>query len=449
MTGHIAAMRPLVVPKWMRCLSPARRGAFLCLADVIDKGHDAQAALNAIPKLLGLSVADHALCTELVYSYCRLEGRLAGLTGFFLKKPEGLPAPVRRILVLAALELTMLDRVPDYASVNWAVEATRAGFGAGLAGLVNAVLRNICRLGATASDPAFFASKLKDRKQFLRVWYSQPIWIIDHFLEKYSEEQALAFLETFIATPSAGLRVNMSKADWALLAESLEQVSIARCGAAFAFTPRNVPECVCGKSLETLLADGRLSRQGFGAQEILFQLRGAGLSGPVWDACCGRGGKSCMLLEQGVAVPLASDPNARRLLGFKAELARLSLPVPFLFRSDAGAPPLRIVPEVILADVPCSGLGTLARRPDIKYHRSPADLVQLVDIQSRIAGALTTMLRPGGKLAWLTCTLNPMENELASRSMLLDSSLELDYEFTTPLNSPGAEYFYAALLRKK
>lgn len=441
--------RSFAFPKWLRRLSPARRGAFLCLADVIDKGRDAQAVLNAVPALLGLNAVDRSLCTELVYGYCRLEGRLSGLAGFFLKKPEALPLPVRRILALAALELTTLDRIPDYASVSWAVDATRAGFGAGLAGLVNAVLRNICRLGSAASDPAFFAGKLKDRTRFLSVWHSQPVWIIEHFLEKYPEERALARLETFTATPSAGLRVNMSRPGAELLAEAFSSASEARLGAALAFAPRNMPEAVNGESLETLLADGRISRQGFGAQETLHRLLEAGLSGPVWDACCGRGGKSCMLLERGVAVTLASDPNARRLSGFRKELERLKLPGPGLFLGDASMPSPRRAPDVILADVPCSGLGTLARRPDIKYHRSPADIERLVELQERIADALTGMLRPGGRLAWLTCTLNPAENESRTRAVLAKSGLELDYEFETPSDSPGSEFFYAALLRKK
>lgn len=433
----------------MRRLSPARRGALLCLSEVIDKGREAQAALNAIPGLLGLNATDRSLCTELVYGYCRLEGRLAGLVGFFLKKPEDLPLSIRRLITLAALELTTLTRIPDYASVNWAVDATRAGFGASLAGLVNAVLRNICRLGPDATTPAFFAEKLKARNQFLSVWYSQPTWIIDHFLKNYPEERALSFLETFTATPAAGLRVNVNRPEAEDLITEFSQAAITRLGPALAFMPRDMPKVVHGEPLETLLADGRISRQGFGAQEALHQLLKAGLSGPVWDACCGRGGKSCMLLERGVPVLLASEPNARRLSGFKKELERLQLPSPLLFRADASMPPLQHAPETILADVPCSGLGTLARRPDIKYHRSLKDLAQLSQLQERIASALARTLGPSGKLAWLTCTLNPDENERQTRAINAASGLELEYEFTTPPDSPGAEFFYAAMLRKK
>ena len=437
-----------VFPKLMRRLSPARRAALVCLENVIGNGCDAQAVLNSIPDRLRLSAVDRSLCTELTYGYCRLEGRLLALTGFFLKKPKQLPPLVRRILALAALELTTLDRIPEYASVNWAVDAVRAGFGSGLAGLVNAVLRNVCRLGPDASRPEFFAKNLKDRMRFLGAWYSQPSWIIEHFLKTYSEERALAFLETFVATPSAGLRVNMSRPGAKRLLEALSLTCTARLGAALAFAPRDVPESVDGEALEALLAEGRISRQGFGAQEAMFRLMEAGFSGPVWDACCGRGGKSCMLLEQGAAVPFASDLNARRLAGFRMELERLRLPAPFLFRADAALPPLRMTPQAVLADIPCSGLGTLARRPDIKYHRSASDLARLAGLQARIAGGLTAALRPGGKLAWLTCTVNPGENELAVRAMLAHSALKLDYEFATPPDSPGAEFFYAALLRK-
>ena len=102
----------------------------------------------------------------------------------------------------------------------------------------------------------------------------------------------------------------------------------------------------------------------------------------------------------------------------------------------------------ILVDAPCSGLGVLSRRPDAKLKRTPADLARLADVQARILDNAATNLRPGGALAYVTCTLNPAENEEQVRRFLARSpSLHLEQEFQTPPTANLGEFFYAALMR--
>lgn len=432
-----------------RLLPPARSRALSALEAILDHGAPLQAALDR-ELGSGPGEADRGLLTELVYGFCRMGRRMEGLLGFFCPRPAGLPAPLRRIMALAALEITTLSRIPAYASVSWAAGAARARFGARLAGVANGALRAIARLGEEAARPEFYRDRLPDEARFLEVWHSKPAWLIRHLFATLPREEAMSWLETFNRTPAVGLRVNASGPDSGKLLEELEKSAAARAGFALAFAPSGVPARVGETPLETLLARGRLSRQGFGAQEALEWAiqRGLGREAPVWDACAGRGGKSALLLERGLDVALASDVHAARLGGLRKEMDRLGLPCPPLVLADAVRPACRLPACDILIDAPCSGLGTLARRPDIAWHRTEADLAILRDIQARIGASLASRLAPGRRLVWMTCTINHAENEEQARALAKNHGLVFEDEFSTPPDSPGNERFYAAMLRR-
>ena len=171
---------------------------------------------------------------------------------------------------------------------------------------------------------------------------------------------------------------------------------------------------------------------------------------PVWDCCCGRGGKSMFLADHGVAPILASDPSRARLRGLADELRRLAITtvLPVRARADLAAPLAAPVPT-ILVDAPCSGLGVLSRRPDAKLKRGPADLQRLAEVQKRILDNAVANLRPGGALAYVTCTLNPAENEDQVRRLLSRTPVAAPRTGipNTSSSQPRGEFFYAALLR--
>ena len=169
---------------------------------------------------------------------------------------------------------------------------------------------------------------------------------------------------------------------------------------------------------------------------------------PVLDACAGRGGKTYLLSELGKAV-WASDINVFRLRQLKAEGKRLGFDLP-VFRAQGQGPwPLKESPRTVLLDAPCSGLGVLSRRPDIKWKRTAADCAGLVKLQREILEAAAGLLPSGGCLAYVTCTLNPEENEGQIARFTRDHP-----EFTClrqtqsdPAEGLG-EFFYGAVLRK-
>ena len=174
--------------------------------------------------------------------------------------------------------------------------------------------------------------------------------------------------------------------------------------------------------------------------------RTAGLGdAPLWDACCGYGGKSALAAEQGAHVGFCSDASWQRLRQLPEHFQRLQLIVPPLALADCRRPPVRQWEGNILADVPCSGLGVLARRPDIRRHTGRmADFPQL---QYDIALALARCLLPGRCLVYMTCTLRPAENEQVVQR-LESAGLRCLEQLQTPHDHPFMEGMFGAVLQR-
>jgi 16S rRNA (cytosine967-C5)-methyltransferase len=204
---------------------------------------------------------------------------------------------------------------------------------------------------------------------------------------------------------------------------------------------------VSDQNIRSAEKEGLLTRQSLAAQEALEQEVPRSWPNPIWDACAGRGLKTGQLLESGCTKLWASDLHLAKMLSCQRELARLHLPQVPIFAADAAIPPFhRIRPQTILLDAPCSGLGVLSRRPDIKAKRSPQDLVNLVQRQSALLASCLATLPRGGRLIYISCTVNPEENEQLIRTALKQGhkSGELQSEHhPDPTNLLG-EYFYTA-----
>ncbi len=428
-----------------------------------------------------ISRQDAALATELVYGYLRSEIRISWLLRRFLTAPDKLPPEALLTLGVAAHEIVHLDRIPDYAAVDWAVTHIRQRFGLGLGKLANAVLRNVARLGDDARNAELYREGQSDSRDFLSVCHAAPRWLVDLWCEAYGMDRTADLLASSAQAPAPAVRVNAARPGWQALRDRLiADHGGTACGHAGVMFP------VGGFPAEVaaLEREGLVSRQGAASQEVLDALRPATWEGPVWDACCGRGGKALALLERGVDVRLCSDPNAGRLRGLRADAGRLGLAEPAIARASATQPPctevassaaagpegsampiLSATPDTkdatarpgtfrtILIDAPCSGLGTLSRRPDIKLRRTPADLDALAALQGRIVDAALSVLPSGGRLVYITCTLNPAENEAQVERLLSVAGsggipLSVEVQYTTPADTPAREFFFGVVLRK-
>jgi len=445
-------------------LPPARAVALDCLASCLLEGRDLQAALDTALMADPLSDRDAGLVTELVYGYCRLKGRADALLARFLDPKRRLPDEAQLALGLAAYEIIHLDRVPAYASVNWAVDWAKGYTRAHLSGLFNAVLRKVADMAHVARTITPYRENAKDEIQALSRFYSCPEWIVALWLKEYPREEVARFLKAQARPPAVGLAVNPQALEGgADAAEALAHrladrlaahpACLGRSGLGLAFEP--------GTSLSALAADlaltpeelSALYRQGFGAREALAALNPARWTAPVWDACAGRGGKTRLLLEAGLAPVWASDIHQGRLNALSRELApavadgRLAV-----FRARADEPvelPGGARPATILLDAPCTGLGTLSRRPDIKWKRTPEDAVRLAATQAAMLRQAFAALAPGGALHYLTCTLNPDENQRqVSRFLEAEPTARLTATWATGPEVPTGEIFYSAQLVK-
>lgn len=433
-------------------LPPARAAALaaleLCLPLKGKNGLDVQAALDQTLPRLCPDLRDRRLATELTYGYLRLKGRLDYLAGSLLAKPEKTPPFILRVLGLASYEILYLSHVPAHASLSWAVEAVKAKFDQTRANLANAVLRRVLDLGQAPLAEDYYCRDHCAQPVFLSRWYSCPLWLTELWLKDYGPDLALELLAAQVRPPLNGLRLNQAAPGARDLFARLTGLDGCRYASwpALAFDPAS-PEPNL-EQLRELEAKGLASRQSAAVSAMLGTLGLAAWPQPIWDCCCGRGGKTLALLEQGREV-WASDTNLRRLRGLGQDLERLSLPNIPIFRADGANPPLSRGPGTILVDAPCTGLGVLSRRPDAKWKRSLADIPVLVKAQQRLLAGCATALPPGGRLVYLTCTANQAENEAQAQWFAVEFPNWRKVAMV-PLSGPNklGEWFWGAVWAK-
>lgn len=422
---------------------PARRMALEALRLCLDQGRDIQAALDrTLTESPAAEPGDAALATELAYGYLRFRGRLDFLLDILLAAPGRTSSAMRRILGLAAYEILFLQSVPAYASVDWAVEIIRRRLGRTMGNVANAVLRALVRLDGAPLREDYFRERAAGDVAFLSAWYSCPPWLVRLWIGAYGRETAEAFLRASLCVPPPGVRVNRLHPFGAKLFRRLEPLAAAT--SAWGMALGNWPDF-----LDEAVSLGQATRQSFATQRILDSLEPQEWPEPVLDACAGRGGKTFLLREAGKTV-WASDVNAFRLRQLRAEGLRLGLFVPAFLSPGQGPYPLRHAPRTVFLDAPCSGLGVLSRRPDIKWKRTARDCRQLAGLQRELLDGAAGLLPAGGVLAYVTCTLHPEENERQVERFLRDwPAFHLVCRERTDADSGLGEFFYGSVLRKR
>ncbi|MFO1462290.1 MAG: 16S rRNA (cytosine(967)-C(5))-methyltransferase RsmB [bacterium] len=385
-----------------------------------------------------LSEADRAFCTQLVYGVLREQGYLDQVLGRYVAVKKT-PAGVFLLLRLAAYQGLFLQKVPDYALVNESVALAKSRFGIPPSRLVNAVLRRL----------------LRDREELLaegseRFAACFPAWLVGRWRGRYGSEGARRLFEYFQAVPPVGIRVNRLRADpEALLREWGEQgVNGVRLGSG----PLLSLSAYHREILAPSLAQGRISIQdphSFRvAEAVAAQPEERGL-----DACAGHGGKSSAIAESvGDRLELwAHEPNPRRRAELQENFRRLGLKEPSLLASPAAAKQQGLSFDWILVDAPCSGLGTLGRKPEIRWRVREDDLPDLARQQGQILREWWPFLKPGGRLVYAVCSLEPEEGEQVLADLLkTESELRLEQAREwSPLDSPGDGFFVANLRRRE
>lgn len=391
----------------------ARKEALAVLTACRVRGAWADAALGT--HLKALSPADAGLCSRIVYGVIQNETLLDFyLSGFCSQRLEHLQPPLADVLRIGAYQILFLNRVPDSAAVHTSVELAK-GAGRGQAsGLVNAVLRRLCREKETLP-----AIPDRDEAKYLSIRYSHPKWLVKRLLALLGREGAEAFLSNSNSQPPAAAQVNICRCSDGEARNALEAEGVGA-------EPHSwLPNCLLLQGtgdLERLktFQDGMIYIQDPAARLVALA---ADLKpgDRVLDVCSAPGGKSfAAAIAMGDRGKIVScDLHENKLKRIREGAARLGLSS---IRTEAADG--RIFREawqgafdLVLVDVPCSGLGILRKKPDIRRKKAD-DLFTLPVIQSAILENAARYVRPGGTLLYSTCTILPEENEEVTDAFL-------------------------------
>jgi 16S rRNA (cytosine967-C5)-methyltransferase len=357
-----------------------------------DRAFAAAALDSELERARSLPARERALATELFYGTLRSEKvLLEQITAF---APRGVDDPITRAhLLIAAYQILVLERIPTFAAVDSAVTEARKARGPKVAGFVNAVLR---KLGASG--------KKLDRAQVIRD--SAPGWLYQRLAEAVGPEEALVLLGAEPEAPRLCLRLSQG----AELPEWLNDAELAK----LAPHAVRVPAQAGDPRKQPGFSDGAFTIQEEGAQ-LVGLLLGARRGEKVLDACAGRGQKTALLRERvGAEGELwASDVHPRKLEQLAEEFARLKLAPPSTaavdFSVGSGSVPEGF--DRVLVDAPCTGTGTLRKRPEITTRLDPADPKRLGELATQIVRQAATRTKAGGRLVFAVCSVLPEEGE--------------------------------------
>lgn len=389
-------------------VSVARRIAFDVLRRVESEGAYASDVLHAE---LGANVesADAALATELTLGVLRWRRLLDCFLDRQLKKPvERLDLAVALALRLGLYQLRFLEKIPARAAVHESVELVKRARKSSAAPLVNAILR---RAAAEAKPPAekFLPPNLPPAER-LSILHSHPTWIVERWLARLGEPATLALLKANNQTPRLACAVHDPVQRDAIIRE-LEKSGLR-------IEPGHLLKSAFAASggsparTEAFRA-GKISIQDEASQAIPLLL-GVCPGDHVLDLCAAPGGKTPPLARAAgsAGMIIAADRHAHRLRAMQAQFARLGLAGVHLVELDAAQSlPFRIKFNRILLDAPCSGTGTLARHPEIRWRLRPEQLAEFHALQLRMLRNALAHLAPGGRLVYSTCSIEPEENE--------------------------------------
>lgn len=368
---------------------PARRAAAELLSAVL---HKRQALDDVLGRSLDrgfmfdLPARDRALARAIVAASLRRKGQLDHVLGTFLER--GLPercGMLYPILLSAAAQLIFL-KTPPHAAIDLAVTLSQYDPKAKRYDkLVNAVLRRV------ASEGEAIASKLDAAR------INTPDWLWSRWVSYWGEEHARAIAETHLIEPPLDLTVKREPALWAdLLGGRVLPTGSVR------LLPKGRIDALPG------FAEGEWWVQDVAAS-LPARLLGDVEGQRVADLCAAPGGKTAQLAQAGASV-VAVDSSKTRLALLADNLARLGLEADAVLADAVGWHPEERF-DAVLLDAPCSSTGTIRRHPDIPYVKSPKDIASLAALQARLLDNAATLVKPGGRLIYSTCSLEPEEGE--------------------------------------
>ncbi len=381
----------------MRILLAVERGESRC--DDLLRGKSVHA----------LSAADRNLATALVLGVLRWQILLDEQIRPLLKRPNAkLDSEVLIALRLGAFQLLHLDRIPAHAAIDESVELAKQAGHRFAAGMVNAVLRKLARDG-----PAEMGSADEEPR-------AHPAWMVERWERIYGADAACAICAHGQSQPRLSLRLEDARAE-AELVEAEIQLAPGEL-----LTPART--VLAGDVTATAaFREGRVRNQDEGSQ-LVGEIAAACAADPnqkvksIVDTCAAPGGKTLILAQRHPAARIvACEASPQRLTALRERLSAYADRIECRL-ADAAALGEDSVFDLALADVPCSGTGTLGRNPEIRHRLRVADLARQAERQQAILRAALRAVRPGGRVVYSTCSLEPEENEQVVAAVLAENA---------------------------
>jgi 16S rRNA (cytosine967-C5)-methyltransferase len=434
-------MSPAASARSAAGVSPARACAFAVVRRVFEQGAYADRALHAEAK--DLDPRERAFAMALAYGTVQrvatLDHVLAQLSS---RPPQRLDAPVLAALRLGLMQLLFLHGTAEHAAVHESVELAKRSSPAG-AGLVNAVLRRATR------EAAGVLAALDDRTpQAAAILHSVPVWLAELWWSELGPDRARALLAAVNRPPESALRVNTLAGDPGAVASELGVAS------------RPVPGVAEGLILDgpfdayasPLWARGAIMPQARSSMHVAREL-GPQLGERVLDLCAAPGAKTthvaALMGDEGELVAVERHPGRAQAL--ERTLRRMQVSCTTVRVGDAGLAPQDPAFDRVLIDPPCSGLGTLQSRPDLRWRVNPERIAELAGGQARILRAGAAATRTGGTLVYSVCTISRAESEEVIDAFLSahpDFAADGPYRRTAP-DTDGTDGFFIARLKRQ
>ncbi|MBW2649273.1 MAG: 16S rRNA (cytosine(967)-C(5))-methyltransferase RsmB, partial [Deltaproteobacteria bacterium] len=361
---------------------------------------------------------DRGLLTRLVYGALRLRNRLdwvirAVYSGNF----ESMEPGIRNILRVALYQVMFADRVPAYAATDEAVKITKKMY-PGRSNLVNAILRNAARKMDTIQYPSFD----EDPLLHISVLHSHPLWIVKMWAEEFGIEDTLALCKSNNEIPPLTIRANRLKTTRPDLIGMLEDCG---CGAV---PSRYSPDGIVLSDLPAPVVKMPLYEEGYiqiqdEASQLISILLDPKPGEMALDVCAGVGIKTTHMAElmQNRGRIVAMDISSKKVEMSRVLARRLGATIiePIVHNATKNSQDdLRGKFDRVLVDVPCSGMGTLRRNPEIKWNTTPEDLKKIPPLQKEILNRSVPYLKKDGIMVYSTCTISAAENEDVVREFL-------------------------------
>ena len=399
---------------------PSQLGARTKIVDILTRVETRHAYTDKLldKEITEFNPEDRALITEVVNGVLRWQYRLDWyLSHLYVGEYGNLISDVKNNLRSSAYQLMYLDRVPAYAVLNEAVEIAKSKFNQKTANLVNAILRNFLR---QQKKLEYLEMKLEYLER-ISISYSHPLWLVQRWIEQWGIDDTVALCKSNNRRPRISIRINHLKIEPNAFFSILDENQVD-----YEQHP-DFPECVWIDNFAEFRKLDLMKKGAAIVQDIStglpVRLLAPQPGDTVLDMCAAPGGKTGFIGEMmdnhGRLVALEKHHSRARMLS--ENLQRQGINISQVITADATKIPSRLKFDKILLDAPCSGLGVLNKRVDLRWKRTLSDIEAMAKLQLKLLNSAASVLNENGSIVYSTCTIETAENEDVIRQFLNDN----------------------------